>query len=130
MEAQIDNAIKTVREICSRLRPPGLDHFGLPAAVQWYAQEFSKRTGVACNCEIDPDVSLRDKEFGLMLFRILQEAMTNVIRHALARNVKVLLKKEGSVLILKVEDDGKGIYEGEISDPRSLGIIGTGFFQR
>jgi PAS domain S-box-containing protein len=124
MEARIDDAINTVRAICSRLRPPMLDHFGLPAALQWYLQDFEKRTGITCVAEIDQDISLQEKGLALMVFRIAQEATTNILRHAEAGNVEVTLKKEGSVLLLKVEDDGKGISEEEISNPRSLGIIG------
>jgi PAS domain S-box-containing protein len=124
MEAQIDEVINTVRAICSRLRPPMLDHFGLPAALQWYLQDFEKRTGITCGAEIDPDISLEDKELALMVFRVVQEATTNILRHAAARNVTVALKSKGSGLALKVEDDGKGISEEEVSNPRSLGIIG------
>jgi PAS domain S-box-containing protein len=124
MEAQIDDAINTVRAICSRLRPPMLDHFGLPAALQWYLQDFEKRTGITCGTGIDSDISLQDKGLALMVFRIVQEAMTNVLRHAAARNITVTLKKKGPGLVLKVEDDGKGISKEEVSNPRSLGIIG------
>lgn len=124
MEIRIDDTINTVRAICSRLRPPMLDHFGLPAALQWYLQDFEKRSGITCDAEIDPDISLRDKELALMVFRIVQEATTNILRHAGARNVTVVLNKEGPGLVLKVEDDGKGISEEEISNPRSLGLLG------
>ncbi len=124
MEAQIDDFINTVRTICSRLRPPMLDHFGLPAALQWYLQEFEKRTGIACSAEIDQNISVKNKDLALVVFRIVQEATTNILRHAAARNVTVTLNKKGSGLSLKVEDDGKGILEEEVSNPRSLGLIG------
>lgn len=124
MEARINDAIHAVRAICSRLRPPMLDHFGLPAALQWYLQEFEKRTSITCGAEIDLDISLQDKGLALMIFRIVQEATTNILRHAEARNVMVTLKKKGPGLVLKVKDDGKGISEEEVSDPRSLGVIG------
>ncbi|MCX5811985.1 MAG: PAS domain S-box protein [Proteobacteria bacterium] len=124
MEVRIDDAINTVRTICSRLRPPMLDHFGLPATLQWYLQDFEKRTGITCSAEIDQNISVKDKDLALVVFRIVQEAMTNILRHAAARNVTVTLNKKGPGLALKVEDDGKGISEEEVSNPRSLGIIG------
>jgi PAS domain S-box-containing protein len=124
MQARIDETINTVRAICSRLRPPMLDHFGLPAALQWYLQDFEKRTGIACAAKIDPGISLRNKELALMVFRIVQEAMTNILRHAAAKNVTVTLKKKVAGLALRVEDDGRGISREEVSNPRSLGLIG------
>jgi PAS domain S-box-containing protein len=124
MEVRIDGAINVVRNICSELRPPVLDHFGLPAAVEWYLQDFEKRTGIACSAVIDPSFPAPDKGLALMLFRILQEAMTNILRHAAAGKVKVSLKKEARYFVLRVDDDGKGISKEDAANPRSFGIIG------
>jgi signal transduction histidine kinase len=101
-----------------------LDHFGLPAALQWYLQEFEKRTGIVCNVDIDQNISVKNKDFALVVFRIVQEATTNILRHAAARNVTVTLTRKGLGLSLKVEDNGRGILEEDVSNPRSLGLIG------
>jgi len=124
MAEKIDGAIQAVRRICSELRPPILEHFGLPAAIEWYLEDFEKRAGIRCMAKIDPEISKIEKELATILFRIFQEAMTNILRHARATIVKVFLKKEGHHLVLKVVDNGQGISKEAISSPRSFGIIG------
>jgi signal transduction histidine kinase len=124
MAEKIDGAIQAVRRICSELRPPILEHFGLPVAVEWHLEDFQKRSGIRCITEIDPEVSKIEKELATILFRIFQEAMTNILRHARATTIKVVLKNEAHHLVLKVMDNGRGISKEEISSPRSFGIIG------
>jgi signal transduction histidine kinase len=124
MAEKIDGAIQAVRRICSELRPPILEHFGLPAAIEWYLEDFQKRASIRCMTEIDPEISKIEKELATILFRIFQEAMTNILRHAGATTVKVVLKNEAHHLVLKVVDNGRGISKEEISSPRSFGIIG------
>lgn len=124
MAEKIDSAIQAVRRICSELRPPILEHFGLPAAIEWYLEDFQKRAGIRCGTEIDSEISKIEKELATILFRIFQEAMTNILRHAGATTVKVVLKNEAHHLVLKVVDNGRGISKEEISSPRSFGIIG------
>ncbi len=124
MEQQIDGAIQSVREICSELRPPILDHFGLPAAVEWYLKDFERRTGVRCQALLGADDLSLDKRLAFVLFRILQEAMTNILRHSGATTVMVQLGKTGSDLVLTVSDNGKGITRKDINNPRSFGLIG------
>ena len=120
----IDETIHTVRRMITDIRPSILDDFGLIAAIEWQAQEFQKRTGIECEFIS----SLEDIRFGeqhsTAVFRIFQESLTNVIRHATATKVTVSLCKEADRLILKVADDGKGITEEKISDPKSLGLLG------
>jgi PAS domain S-box-containing protein len=124
METQIDRAIQSVRTICSELRPPILEHFGLPAAIEWFVKDFQRRTGIRCVVKMDAAIPATDKGLSLVLFRILQESLTNILRHAEATRVTVSLKKEAHNLLLKVTDNGKGISKEQVVSPRSLGIIG------
>lgn len=124
MEQLIDNAIHSVRHICSELRPSILDDFGLPAAIEWYLGDFQKRTGIRCSAAIDPDIPEEKKGLRLMLFRVFQEAMTNILRHAGATRVNADLKIESGTLTLRVKDNGKGITRSQMENPRSFGITG------
>jgi PAS domain S-box-containing protein len=115
--------IQTVRRIATELRPEILD-LGLRAAVEWAAKEFQSRTGMNCRLELPEDDIVIDQERATALFRILQETLTNVARHANATQVNVRLAKEESTLILEVHDNGKGINKEELLAGRSLGILG------
>lgn len=123
-QSQIDGAIQAVRDICSRLRPSVLMHFGLPAAIEWYMEDLQKRTGINCISQIDMNVPVEETELSLVLFRILQEAMTNIIRHAEATNVNVILTVKNDNIVLKIMDNGKGITADQMMKPQSFGIIG------
>lgn len=124
MERQIDVAIQAVRDICAELRPPILWDFGLPAAMEWYLEAFQSRTGIQCKTRIDPDIPTNMRQIDLLLFRILQEAMTNTMRHSKATHVKVDLTRQKDSMTLTVRDNGIGITAHQLSDPRSFGIIG------
>jgi PAS domain S-box-containing protein len=124
MAKKIDTGVHTVRKICSELRPSILDDFGLPAAIEWHIEDFQHRTGIRFVSKIDATLTDVDGKLALIIFRIFQEAVTNMIRHAEARTVKVSLKKDTDNIVLKVSDDGKGISTRSISSPGSLGIIG------
>ncbi|MEW6418584.1 MAG: response regulator [Nitrospirota bacterium] len=124
MSKLIDATIQTVQRILTELRPGLLDDLGLLAAIEWQAEEFQKRTGIKCEVTLEPDEIIIDQDRSTAIFRIFQEALTNVSRHANATTVKVNLKKKAEKLILKVKDDGRGITEKQISDPKSLGLIG------
>jgi signal transduction histidine kinase len=121
---QIDRIINSVRRIASGLRPEVLDEIGLAAAIEWQAREFQRRTGIRCVVETAPGFSDPDKERATALFRIFQELLTNVARHAGATRVNVSLAEDEEHLSLKVEDNGRGIQEQEIESPRSLGFLG------
>lgn len=123
-QSQIDGAIQSVRDICSRLRPSVLMHFGLPAAIEWYLEDLQKRTGINCVSQIDMNVAVEDTELSLVLFRILQESMTNIIRHADATKVKVILIIKDNNIVLKIMDNGRGITTDQMMKPQSFGIIG------
>lgn len=119
----IDRIINSVRRIASGLRPEVLDEIGLAAALDWQSKEFQRRTGVRCVVRIDRGFKDPDKERSTALFRIFQELLTNVARHANATRVSASLS-DGETLRLTVEDNGRGIQEREIESPRSLGFLG------
>ncbi len=120
----VDNTIRSLRRIASELRPGVLDNLGLAAAIEWQAQEFQTRTGITCRCWLNLDDSGLSKEQSTAIFRIFQEALTNVARHANATGVDISLEEKAGELVLEVRDNGKGITESEISNPKSLGLLG------
>jgi signal transduction histidine kinase len=124
LTAHMDSTIRTVRRIATELRPGILDHLGLGAALEWQANEFQTRTGIRCEVRIDLGEQTLPAETSTSFFRIFQETLTNVIRHAGATHVVVHLKEEGERIIMEVKDNGRGISEGEIANPKSLGLLG------
>ena len=124
MASLVDRTIQTVKKISTDLRPVLLDDLGLAAAIEWQAQEFQKRTGIACTTTIDPEDINADRDRNTALFRIFQETLTNVARHAGATEVSVDLKMETGHIELKVQDNGRGITETELSRPESFGLMG------
>jgi PAS domain S-box-containing protein len=124
MSALVDTTIQAVQRISSELRPGVLDYLGLAAAVEWQANEFRERTGISCSVVISPDVAVGNQGVATAVFRIFQETLTNVIRHANAARVEVALRKEDNTLMLEVRDNGKGIPEEKVSDHASFGLMG------
>ncbi|HET7548884.1 MAG TPA: response regulator [Usitatibacter sp.] len=121
----IDRIINSVRRISSGLRPEVLDEIGLGAAIDWQAREFQRRTGVRCLVEMPPRFADPDKERSTALFRIFQELLTNVARHANATRVDVKLQDiEDEGLMLTVSDNGRGIRDDELQEGKSLGFLG------
>jgi PAS domain S-box-containing protein len=123
MSDLVDETIGSVQKISSELRPGVLDHLGLSAAIEWQAEEFRNRTGIDCEVTIDEDIVL-DQNRCTAVFRIFQETLTNVIRHSKATRVKVNLRERKNALVLEVRDNGIGITQEQISNPKSFGIIG------
>jgi signal transduction histidine kinase len=121
---QIDRIVDSVRRISSGLRPEVLDEIGLSAAIEWEAREFQRRSGIRCAVAIDEGFADPDDERSTALFRICQELLTNVARHARATRVEVELAERHGVFCLRVEDNGRGIREQELESPRALGFIG------
>jgi signal transduction histidine kinase len=120
----LDQAIQSVRRIGTELRPRILDDMGLAAALEWGAEDFQTRTGTKCEISL-PDIDIRlDAERATALFRIFQETLTNVTRHAGATQVQVRLTKENAGLILEVRDNGRGMRDDQLSGKSSLGILG------
>lgn len=121
----IDRIINSVRRISSGLRPEVLDEIGLGAAIDWQAREFQRRTGVRCLVEMPPRFPDPDQERSTALFRIFQELLTNVARHANATRVDVMLEEAvDGALRLSVADNGRGIRSAEYESPASLGFLG------
>jgi len=123
-ERAVKRIISTVRKIATDLRPGILDELGVAAAIEWMAKDFENRTGIGCKVSIQGVDKISDTTIGTAIFRIVQEALTNVMRHAAASRVKVSLEKKGHTLIVEVRDNGIGITEGGIAGSKSLGLIG------
>lgn len=119
----IDKTVHRVKEIFTELRPSVLNHFGLVAAIQWKAGEFENRVGIKCKVAIGSERIDLDWDRSTTIFRIFQELLTNVERHAEATQVNIKLSVKDDTLELKVKDNGKGILEKQLADPKSFGII-------
>jgi PAS domain S-box-containing protein len=118
----IDATMKAVRAAINNLRPTVLD-LGLNAAIEWQVQDFQRRSGIICKLVVGADFMLDDNR-ATALFRILQESLNNVIRHAQANQVRIDLYRDGEILIMKVEDNGIGIYPDCRRKANSFGLIG------
>ena len=124
MISLIDRTIDTVRDLSSRLRPSVLDDLGVREAIEWLAADFSRRSGVECQLRLEAECGDLGEGISLALFRILQETLTNVARHAQARSVEITLSRESGAVVLEVEDDGVGIDPAILADGGSLGLLG------
>src|SRR5581483_6631401 len=109
LSAHMDATIQTVRRIATELRPGILDHLGLIAALEWQANEFQMRTGIKCEVRSDLHEPQLTPDLATTFFRIFQETLTNIIRHAGATQVMVHLKEAAGSVILEVKDNGRGI---------------------
>jgi PAS domain S-box-containing protein len=124
MAKLINSSIQTVRRISSDLRPMVLDNLGLGAATEWHTKEFQRRTRIRCELQVIPPEIRLDSERSTALFRILQEALTNVARHSKATRVKVRLEEKGTSISLTVRDNGIGLTKEQADDIRSYGLTG------
>src|SRR5207302_577203 len=120
----IDSTAQGVQRVAAELRPSVLDELGLRAAIEWEAREFATRTDIECRVELPEGQPAVDASRATAVFRIFQEALTNVARHAAATHVIVRLGMTPNALDLTVEDNGRGIREGALHDSRSLGLLG------
>lgn len=120
-----DELIAVTRRISADLRPGVLDTLGLLAAFEWQAQDFSERTGIRCDLGSNLGLVKLDRETSTALFRVLQEALTNVARHANATHVEVKLEIDGDELRLEVRDDGRGVTPEHAHGSHSLGLLGV-----
>jgi signal transduction histidine kinase len=121
----VDDGVKAVRTICSGLRPGVLDDLGLAAAIEWQAGEFTSRNNVLCQVSVPPVDLHLDGDRATATFRIFQECLTNVVRHAQAKQVRVALSQEDENIVLVVQDDGIGFRESDLSNTLgSLGLLG------
>jgi len=119
----IDKTIKDVRSMAFRLRPGVLDDLGLVDALEWYTTDFEKRTGITCVFE-HANVPVTNDTVATAAYRIVQEALTNVVRHSFADRVDVALKVERGILTLAVFDNGRGFNALELSESECLGVAG------
>jgi signal transduction histidine kinase len=124
MSELIDRTLARVHTIVTELRPVVLDQMGLVAAIEWQTGEFQDRSGMVCETHLPTEEITLDPERSTAVFRILQEALTNVARHANATKVVVDLRSEAGILILTVRDNGKGIDEKMIFAHHSMGLLG------
>jgi PAS domain S-box-containing protein len=120
----VDETIKRVRRIATELRPGILDDLGLVAAIEWAGEDFEARTGIKCRLDLPGENIAISPERATAIFRILQESLTNVVRHAAASEVKIRLGEKDKELILLVRDNGKGMRMDKLSRTSSLGILG------
>lgn len=121
---RIDGTLSAVRRIATELRPSVLDQLGLAAAIEWQGQEFGARTGIEVTMDLCADGCTIPDDLGSSAFRIFQESLTNVARHARAKRVVVRLVQTADLLTLEVCDDGIGIPPERLEGTVSLGIIG------
>ncbi len=120
----ITHTIEEVRQISSDLRPGVLDQLGLVAAIEWQAQDFHKRFGIACRFRPSGTDIVVDQERSTALFRMLQEALTNVARHADATQVSIMLEEQDGIIKMDITDNGRGFAEDPQTKGRALGLLG------
>jgi two-component system sensor histidine kinase UhpB len=124
MSDHVDATIQSIRRIATELRPGILDDLGLVAALEWQANEFQSRTGIQCHVTSTLQDTLLDADLNTTFFRIFQETLTNIMRHANATRVDVNSTTDAGWIVLTVQDNGRGIMPGEIRDRRSIGLLG------
>jgi signal transduction histidine kinase len=120
----LDATTSSVQRISAEIRPAALDDFGLVAAIESAVRVFERRTGIECELSFDDEELSLGSEADAAIYRIVQEAMTNIARHSDATRMEIRLRNRGGEVLIDVRDDGKGISTAEIADRRSLGILG------
>lgn len=119
-----DEMIGSVQRICSELRPAVLDNLGIVAAIEWLSEQVEEHSGAECKVDLNiPDGALRE-ELSTAIFRIVQEILTNAMRHAHATQVSISMRLDGDMVELQVSDNGSGIDEQSIARTGSLGLVG------
>jgi signal transduction histidine kinase len=124
MSAIIDHTVDVVRRISAELRPSVLDDLGLAAALRLQTKQFQDRTGIVTECDCFEENLGLNQQLSTALFRVFEEALTNVMRHAGATKVEIRLKRNKGDLVLTIRDNGRGITEAEMLYPSSLGLLG------
>ncbi|MCS6318741.1 MAG: PAS domain S-box protein [Nitrospira sp.] len=120
----VDGTIQSVRRIATELRPVVLDQLGLIFAIEWQAHEFQTRTGIQCTLDVCLRTVTLSHAGSTAMFRIFQEILTNVARHAQASVVHITLQEQAGNLVLEVRDNGRGVTDAELANPHSLGLVG------
>jgi PAS domain S-box-containing protein len=124
MRGQIDSIIEYIRRIATQLRPKLLDDFGFVEAIEWLISDFRERTAIRCRFRSNLQHMNIDPKASTILFRLIQETLTNIMRHSGASSVSINMKKTAAQLIIEVKDNGVGINESDMKASRSLGILG------
>jgi PAS domain S-box-containing protein len=124
MQSLVDGTVAATRRISTDLRPLVLDDLGLAPAAEWLVQNFTQRTGTPCELTIARDFDDVPDPYATTIFRVLQESLTNIAKHAHASHVEVTLSKDGEGLTLLVRDDGKGFTPQGPRKPNSFGLVG------
>jgi signal transduction histidine kinase len=124
MSGEVDSTIAEVQRLAAELRPGVLDDLGLVAAIEWQCQDFERRSGIRCLCEASFDQIHLSPSRATAAFRICQEALTNVARHAKASFVRVLVKEKGDDVLIEIQDNGQGIPPEKVNGAGSLGLLG------
>jgi len=119
-----DEVAAEVQRLAAELRPGVLDDLGLVAAIEWQCQDFERRSGIRCLCEASFDEIKISPSRATAAFRICQEALTNIARHANATFVRVLIKESGEDILIEIQDNGRGIPPEKLNDASSLGLLG------
>jgi len=120
----LSDTVELKHEVIEGLRPSHLDNLGLAYAIRTHCREFTRRTGVPCNVKVEEDFDDLDPSWSIALYRIAQEALTNVTRHAQAKSVHVDLSRAEDGIRLRIIDDGAGMPEGAVSRAKSHGLVG------
>lgn len=124
MQDVLSNTIEQVKRITTRLRPGVLDHLGLFAAIEWQAKEFEERSGIQCELHLSHNEADLDEKIKTSVFRIFQEALTNVLRHSKATKIRVELILHKNLLEFEINDNGVGTTDDRLKNPKSFGLIG------
>jgi signal transduction histidine kinase len=124
MSATIESVFQMSMKICTELRPAVLDHLGLVAAIEWATRDFEARTGIFCNLDLPEGNAPMESRRATAMFRIFQEILTNIIRHAAATEVSIRLACAEAALLLEVSDNGMGLGKNLSAAEAGLGVIG------
>ncbi len=124
MLKDVDDTLQSLRKIATQLRPGILDTLGLLPSIEWLGKQFKEKTGINCNWTLDSDTDYFEKNISTCFFRICQEALTNISKHAEATEVNIEVKKNEKELVLKITDNGKGMTGENLTNPFSMGLLG------
>jgi signal transduction histidine kinase len=120
----LTETVELKHEVIEGLRPSHLDNLGLGFAMKSHCREFTRRTGLPCEVEVQEDFDDLDPAWSIAFYRIAQESLTNITKHAQASRVRITLTREQDGIRLRIVDDGVGLAEESLSKPKSHGIVG------